>query len=64
MPRTDKIIGGNFNHIYERMFGMGSDANACLNLTKYVNENIFIGGNRFLKFDFALDPVIISPLFF
>jgi hypothetical protein len=43
MPRIDKIIGYNFNHIrvYEQMFGMGSDANAPTYMTKYVNINVY-----------------------
>jgi hypothetical protein len=42
---------------------MGSDANASLYMTKYVNVNISIRGNRFLTFYFPLDPVIISLYF-
>jgi hypothetical protein len=34
---------------------MGSDANASLYMTKYVNVNISIQIIRFLTFDFALD---------
>jgi hypothetical protein len=45
------------------MFGLGSDANASLYLTKYVNVNISIRGDRFLTFSFPLDPVIISLYF-
>ncbi len=42
---------------------MGSDANASLYMTKYVNVNISIRGNRFLTFYSPLDPVIISLYF-
>jgi hypothetical protein len=63
MPRIDQIIGDNFNHVNARMVGMGSDANASLYMTQYVNVNIYIRGNRFLTFYFPLDPVIISLYF-
>jgi hypothetical protein len=35
---------------------MGSEANASTYMTKYENVNISVQGNRFLKFDFVLDP--------